>query len=121
MDRNQWKKEFMQRLISFSSDTIRLSNMFPKTPAGYALASQIVRSATSIGANVYEAQDASSPKDFRQKMLISLREAKETYYWLEVIEVSGLLSAKELSKLKSESNEIVAILVSIINKLKNQS
>lgn len=67
MDRNQWKKEFMKRLISFSSDTIKLSNLFPKTPAGFALASQIVRSATSIGANVYEAQDASSSKDFRQK------------------------------------------------------
>jgi len=53
-----------------------------------------------------------------KKMLIALREAKETHYWFDVIEVSGLLSIKELSKLKDEANEIVAIMVSIINKLK---
>lgn len=53
-----------------------------------------------------------------KKMLIALREAKETHYWFDVIEVSGLLSIKELSKLKDEASEIVAIMVSIINKLK---
>jgi four helix bundle protein len=120
MQNGNWKKEFLERLIRFSSDIVILTNSFPKTPAGYALASQLVRSGTSVGANVHEAQDASSGKDFRQKMLISLREARETYYWFEVVEVSGLLSKKELSKLKHEVSEIIAILVSILNKLKNK-
>lgn len=119
-ERKAWKSKFLKRLITFSSDVIKLANLFPRTPVGFAIASQLVRSATSIGANVNEAQDASSAKDFIQKMLISLREARETYYWLEVIESSNLLSQEELTKLKSEANELVSIIVSIIKKLKHK-
>lgn len=118
MLKNAWRDEFLERLTNFSSEVILLTNKLPRTPAGYALASQIIRSGTSIGANVHEAQDASSKKDFRQRMLISLREARETIYWIKVIELSNLLSKKELTKLKDEANEIVAILVSIVKKIK---
>ena len=59
-----WKEEFFKRLLKFSVSIILLSNKLPKTPAGFAIANQIVKSGTSIGANFVEAQDASSLKDF---------------------------------------------------------
>lgn len=119
MDRDEWKKSFLKRLIRFSSEIIKFANTLPKTPAGFAIASQIIRSATSVGANVNEAQDASSTKDFLNKMMIALREARETFYWLEVIDSSSLNSSGELSKLNVEANEIIAILVSITKKIKS--
>ncbi|OIP57353.1 MAG: four helix bundle protein [Candidatus Levybacteria bacterium CG_4_10_14_0_2_um_filter_36_16] len=112
----EWKKEFLKRLLNFSVTIVLLANKLPKTPAGFAIASQTVRSGTAVGANVEEAQDASSTKDFIQKLSISLREAKETLYWLEVIKLSALLPAKLVEKEYCECQEIIAILVSSIKK-----
>lgn len=111
-----WKKKFLERLLNFSVSVVLLANKLPKTPTGFAIASQIVRSGTAVGANVEEAQDASSNKDFIQKLSISLREAKETLYWLEVIKLSKLLSEELLEKEYCECREIVAILVSSVKK-----
>lgn len=118
MTNSYWKTKFQNRLLLFSSSVIKLTNQLPKTPAGYAIASQLVRSACSVGANFIEAQDASSTKDFYNRLQISLREARETLYWIQVIEVSSLISSSELTKLKNEANEIIAILVSISKKMK---
>lgn len=73
------------RSLAFSIEVIKFVNLLPRTLAGKVVGSQIIRSGTSIGSNVQEAQDASSKKDFIQKLSISLREAKETRYWLDVI------------------------------------
>ena len=95
-----------------------MTNSFPKTPAGFAIASQLIKAATSIGANFVEAQDASSIKDFIQKLSISLREARETVYWLHVVGVSGLAFGKSLTDNIKEGNEIVAVLVSSVKSSK---
>lgn len=110
----EWKYAIRERLLNFSVSTIRLASKLPKTPAGYAIASQVIRSATSIGANFEEAQDASSTRDFLQKLNISLREAKESYYWLEVIKKAKLLDEININSELSECNEITAILVSSV-------
>lgn len=89
---DEWKRKFLERLLQFSVRIVLLTNLLPKTPAGFAIASQLIRAGTSVGANVQEAQDASSIRDFIQKLSISLREAKETRYWLEIINRTNLLS-----------------------------
>lgn len=114
----EWKKNFLDRLLKFSVRVVLLSNELPKTPAGFAIASQLIRSGTSIGANVEEAQDASSPKDFIQKLNISLREAKETKYWLKIIIEMKLIIGKKIQNIIMECGEIIAILISSIKSSK---
>ncbi len=81
----------------------------------FALANQLIRSGTSIGANVREAQRAVSNPDFAHKLSIALSEADETKYWLELIDVK-VFSVDEI--LKTEINEIISLLVSIIKTTK---
>ncbi|EKD64956.1 MAG: hypothetical protein ACD_50C00232G0005, partial [uncultured bacterium] len=76
------KFDITVRCFNFGVDIVRLANKLPKTPAGFAIASQIIRSGTSVGANVVEAQDAISKKEFIRMMFISLKECRETLYWL---------------------------------------
>ena len=114
----EWKKNFLDRLLKFSVRVVLLSNELPKTPAGFAIASQLIRSGTSIGANVEEAQDASSPKDFIQKLSISLREAKETRYWLKIVIETKLIIGKKIQDVILECGEIIAILISSIKSSK---
>lgn len=115
---SQWKKEFLERLLKFAVKIILLANKLPKTPAGFAIGSQLIKSGTSIGANSEEAQDASSLKDFIQKMNIALREAKETRYWLKVIMQSKLLTEDQIKDELIECEEIVAILTSSVKSSK---
>ncbi|MFA6518264.1 MAG: four helix bundle protein [Candidatus Shapirobacteria bacterium] len=73
-----------KRTEKFSEDIIDLCQKLPKTAITLPLIKQIIRSATSIGANYSEANGASSPKDFRNKILICKRESMETRYWLKM-------------------------------------
>lgn len=115
---NEWKKKFLERLLTFAVRIVRLVGKLPKTPAGFAIASQLIKSGTSVGANTEEAQDASSGRDFIQKLSIALREAKETRYWLKVVSVSDLLSEVEIKQELIECEEIIAILTSSIKSIK---
>jgi len=86
----------------------------------YVLSRQILKSGTSIGANVQEAQAAQSKKDFISKMSISLKEAREILYWLKLLEASLLVSF-DYNKLKSEIHEIIRILTAIIKTAKKNN
>lgn len=116
--KREWRAQFQERLITFSVNIIRLIDLLPKTPAGYAISNQLARAATSIGANFHEAQDASSLKDFIQKMSIALREARETNYWLVIIKQSKLSTADVVESLIVESGELIAILTSSVKSSK---
>lgn len=117
---NEWKVLFKEGLIKFAVKIVLLANKLPKTPAGFAIASQLVKAGTSIGANFIEAQDASSLKDFIQKLSISLREAREAYYWLVIIKATGLLSRSDVEVELQEVDELIAILTSSIKKAKGR-
>lgn len=83
----------------------------------FKLADQLVKSGTSIGANVEEAQAAHSKLDFVAKLTISNKEARETRYWLNLLDRDGLLAEHgSMSYLKSEIDEIILLLNSIIKK-----
>ena len=84
----------------------------------YHLSSQILASGTSIGANIEEAIGGSSRKDFKAKMNISYREARETKFWLRILRDTGLLEENLAKSLIADCEEILKILTAIINSLK---
>lgn len=89
-----------------------------KDRAGWILGRQFLRSATAIGANLEEAQDAESRSDFVHKCKISLKEARESLYWLRLLSESDIVKAQRLDSLVLETEELIAILTSIIVKTK---
>jgi four helix bundle protein len=84
------------------------------------LAKQLLRSGTSIGANVEEAIGAQSKKDFYSKMSIGYREARETLYWLRILIDTRYLDSIQGQRLKASCEELIRILGSIQKSLKNQ-
>ena len=86
----------------------------------FVLSKQLVRSGTSIGANVEEASAAQSRKDFISKMAISSKEARETSYWLRLFRNSKLCDKIDYSELIKESEEIIKILTSIVKTSQKQ-
>ncbi len=80
----------------------------------YVLSKQILRSGTSVGANIHEAIAGESKKDFVHKLGIAVKEARETSYWLNLLEDSEYISIEEFNKLNNSCDEIIRILNSII-------
>ena len=78
------------------------------------LAKQLLRSGTSIGANVEEAQAGQSKADFIARMSIARKEARETHYWLRLLKESEILPASQLSEIIQEADEIIRILTAIV-------
>ena len=79
------KNDLLERTFKFGVDSIKFLRILPNYPEYRMLRFQICKSATSIGANYEESQAGSSKKDFRNKVRISLRETRETNYWLRII------------------------------------
>lgn len=109
-----------QRTLAFSIRIINLTNALPKTIASIAIGKQIVRSGTSIGANVEEAQDAASRKDFIHCLTISLKEARETYYWLKILAATEIIQIQKLTNLMDENQELIKILTAIVKNTKKK-
>ena len=83
------------------------------------MSNQLLRSGTSIGANVREGLYAQSRKDFISKLNIALKEAGETNYWLEIIYSAEYFTAEEYKSLKADNDELLRLLISIIKKTKD--
>lgn len=95
---------------------IRIVNLykFLLTKNEYVLSKQILRSGTSIGANIAEAEQAQSRSDFVSKMNIALKELSETKYWLKLLHATDYISKEEKTSILNDCIEIEKILVSII-------
>ncbi|HEV2841460.1 MAG TPA: four helix bundle protein [Chthoniobacterales bacterium] len=106
--------DLKKRTKAFALRILKLVDVLPKTTAGRALASQIVRSGTSVAANYRAACRAKSPADFIAKMGIVEEEADETLFWLELLEESDLVAATKLTAIKQEADELIAITVTSI-------
>ena len=100
---------------------IQLVKYLEKEEREYVLSKQLMRSGTAVGALVREAEHAESKKDFIHKMSISLKEANETKYWLDLLAESGLVAKERLTWLQEDSMEIIKILVSIVKSSKNNA
>lgn len=107
------------RTLSFSKSVLRLCRQLQKDAATTILVNQLIRSATSIGANYREANETDTKKDFKHKIRITKKEAKETMYWLDLLlEIYPLLK-KEIIVLHDESGQLMKILSSIYQKTKS--
>jgi four helix bundle protein len=84
----------------------------------YVLSRQLMKSGTSVGANVKEGLHAESKPDFIHKLSIALKEAHESHFWLCILRDSGYASKEELEHLFKEVNEVLPLLISIINSTK---
>jgi len=106
--------DLKKRTKAFALRILKLVYALPKTTDGRALASQIVRSGTSVAANYRAACRARSTADFAAKMGIVEEEADETLFWLELLEESELVPAAKLAAIKQEANELIAITIASI-------
>ena len=105
------KKDIRERTLNFSIRIVNLCKFLRENGGtGYDLSKQLIRSGTSIGANVEEAQNAESKPDFIHKMSISLKEAIETNYWLKILIATEKKLEQRLITLLNESNELISIL-----------
>lgn len=107
-----------KRTLKFGVDIIHFINLLPKTTAGIAIANQIIRSGTSIGANIQEAFGGHTKAEFIHKMNIAKSEARETKYWLNLIFEAKMVDSNTLQPLLKETDELVAILTSIVKNSK---
>jgi four helix bundle protein len=103
--------EMKQRTQQFALGVLSLAEALPKTRTGNAIAHQIVRSGTSVGANYRALCRSKSRADFMNKASIIEEEADETAFWFEMVRDSGLLSAETIQPLLREANELVAMFV----------
>jgi four helix bundle protein len=114
--------DIQDRTLRFAIRTAKFVRKISRDISFDVLAKQLLRSATSIGANMREADSASSRKDFVNKVTISKKEAQETEYWLAILEGADFIHHKdnkdELSSLMSECREIIKIIAAIIHKTK---
>lgn len=106
------KTELLARTKVFSLRILKLVDQLPTSVAGRAIANQLVRSGTSIGANYRSACRGRSRAEFAAKLGIVAEEADETVYWLELIEAGGLVPEARLVEILNEANELTAIFTS---------
>lgn len=104
----------------FAKEIVYLCRRLKNSHVEYVLINQLLRSGTSIGANIHEAQYAHGKKDFLYKLEISLKECNETDYWIELLYETNSLSDGDFKKTKSEITELRRMLVSSINTINNQ-
>lgn len=100
-----------KRTKEFSLRVIRLVESLPGTPTGKVIGNQLLRCATSAGANYRSALRAKSKKDFLSKLNNAIEEADESIYWMELLVESEIVPQDRLSDLMSEANQLVAIFV----------
>jgi four helix bundle protein len=114
------RQEFRQRRFQFGIRCIRLAEFLPSTPVAQTIARQLIRAATSVGANYRAAIRSRSRADFVSKMGIVEEECDETVYWIEVLLELRLIAEKRVKELLQEANEIVAVTVSSIKTARKQ-
>jgi four helix bundle protein len=112
------ERDLEQRTKRFSLAVIKLTSSLPKTRAADILARQLLRSATSIGANYREANRGVSRADFANKIGTVQKEAAETQYWIELLIDSGIIGGDDSKSLHQECSELLAIFTAIGKKLK---
>lgn len=104
----------------FAIRIVRLYQYLTKEKQEFVLSKQLLRSGTSIGANVREAEQAQSDSDFLHKNNIALKEANESEYWLEILFETGYLSKEQFDSIMADCVELNKLLISTIKTLKNK-
>lgn len=104
--------------MDFAVRIVRLYQYLVEQKRETVLSKQLLRSGTSVGANIREAEEGISRKEFESKLYISLKEARETEYWLELLFRTGFLAEQEYQSILRDCNELLCLLVSITKTLR---
>ena len=107
--------------FDFAVSVIRLCQYLTEERHEYNLSKQLVRSATSIGANIREARRGQSPADFIAKMSISLKEAEESRYWIELLYATSYADKKQLESMLLDCDELIKMLSSIVKTMREKT
>lgn len=105
---------------TFAVRIIKLYKYLCENKKEYVLSKQLLRSGTSIGANVKEAIRGQSKADFVAKMSIALKEASETEYWLELLYETDFIDKKQFDSIYADNNELLKLLMSIVKSSKER-
>ncbi len=104
---------------AFALRIVKLYKFLCEDKREYVLSKQLLRSATSVGANVEEADAGQSKRDFIAKLQISLKEAKESHYWLRLLKDAEYIDVQIFDSLIKDCNELITILTAILKSSKN--
>jgi len=115
MKSNSKKFDLEERTARFGAEVIKFAQTIPKNSVNNPLISQLIRSATSVGANYCEADDAESRADFKHKIAICKKEARETTHWFKMIVIANPVFKEECTKFSQEAKELNLIFNAIIN------
>ena len=110
-----------EKSFDFAVKVVKAVRAFRKEEKEFEITGQLLRSSTSIGANIEEAIGGYSTKDFQFKLSISYREARESKYWLRVMRSSDMMSKRVLNELLDDCEEVLRILGAITKTLKTRN
>jgi len=117
---SKFKSDLKQRCYIFGLEIIVLTDKLPNKRSAWIITDQLIRSATSIGANLIEARASSSRLEFKKFYEISLKSANETKYWLCLLRDSGLTEKGKINILLAEVDELSKMIASGVLKLKGK-
>jgi four helix bundle protein len=121
MKDQNFKTNLRERCYKFSLDIISLADVLSNKRSSRIISDQLIRSATSIGANLVEARASSSRLEFKKFYEIALKSANETKYWLELLKDAKLVDNKSIDKLLNEITQIANMIAKAVIKLKNKN
>src|SRR3990167_7039934 len=121
MDNKEYKQQLLNRVTQYGRDSIKFTDSLPNKRSCWVIGDQYLRSGTSVGANVVEAQASSSKRDFVNFLTHALKSANESKYWLILLEDVKDVNQNERQKLLKEADELAKILGSSTATLKGQN
>ncbi|KKQ94731.1 MAG: hypothetical protein A3C27_00245 [Candidatus Levybacteria bacterium RIFCSPHIGHO2_02_FULL_39_36] len=121
MNNKEYKEQLIKRAFNYARKIIALADKFPNKRSAWIITDQLIRAATSIGANIIEAQAASSRKDFINFLNHALKSGNETKFWLALARDLDRKLILEIEDLMKETDELVKILGSSLVKLRDKN
>ena len=106
---------------AFAIRIVRMARYLQETKHEFVLSRQVLKSGTSIGANIRESRNAQSTADFINKLEIALKESDETEYWLEILHETDYIDKQTFDSMITDNNELTAMLTSIIKTTKGKN
>ncbi|MCH8555964.1 MAG: four helix bundle protein [Schleiferiaceae bacterium] len=111
---NEKKNVLKNKSFAFALDCVRLYKLLSDEKREFVMSKQLLRSATSVGANIREAQNAESKMDFVHKLAIAQKECDESIYWLELLKAAEYISPEQFKNIESQAGSILKMLKSAI-------
>jgi len=112
-------QELLDRVFTWVNSVLDIVEKIPATVIGKTIQYQLVKSSTSVGANLEEADAAYSRKEFTSCVNIAKRESKESHYWMKILNFRKMVDLDKLNPIMTETEEIIRILFSIVKRTQN--